>query len=100
MNAAVLEMQRKMWLKDETLKQLRAVVFDSETESEHRPHQKQQQESKWAAEDAPLQQKSDSSSTPHVGLQCTQFVPFFIIIIFCKFFQFIKVYKTLNIMFR
>lgn len=62
MSAAVLEMQRKMRLKDETLKQLRAVVFDSETDSEHQPHQ----QSKSAAVEAPLRQKSGSSSPPPV----------------------------------
>lgn len=64
MNAAVLEMQRKMWLKDETLKQLRAVVFG--TGSEDPPHQKQQEEWKPAEEEAPLHQKCGSSSPPPV----------------------------------
>lgn len=61
MNAAVTEMHNQLWLKDEKLKQLKDVVFDSATDSEQ-PHQ----ESKAAAVEAPLQQKSDSSSTPHV----------------------------------
>lgn len=55
-------MQKKLWLKDEKLKQLMAVVFDSEADSEHSPHQ----ESKAAAGESPLQQTSDSFSLHHV----------------------------------
>lgn len=62
-NAVVLEMQRKLRLKDELLNQLRAVVMDSETDSEHQTRQKQKQEPKPEAEETLPEQKL-ASSTP------------------------------------
>lgn len=61
-NAVVLEMERKLRLKDELLHQLRAVVMDNETDSEHQPRQKQKREPK--PETFPEQKLASSTPLP------------------------------------
>lgn len=67
-NAAILEMQRKLRLKDELLNQLRAVVMDRETGAEHQPRQKHKQEPMPEAEETLPEQKLGSSTPLHVCL--------------------------------
>lgn len=63
-NAMQLEMQNKLWVKDEKLKQLKAIVAESKTPGRPGPPPRQSQPQRPSREERPPPKKRSASPTP------------------------------------
>lgn len=67
-NAVILEMQKKLWLKDAMLNQLKTIVMEEQTDSDHEAHEMQKQKPNPETEKSLLERRL-ACSTP-IPVRC------------------------------